>query len=258
MILPGTTHVQLIISNMNNNESEYKYNSWPLGKLKPEEQRLEPAQIKARGYNWNDPRDIVDMFEKKVADFWGSEYAVAVDCCSHAIFLSLKYLLHIGQIKPKEKIIVPNHTYVSVPMQVIHAGLAVRFSDFVWRGWYCLGNTSVIDAAVYWQKDGYIKDSLMCLSFQIKKFLPIGRGGIILTDSKDAYEWLKRASYDSRDLKTPYDSENHVSGIGWHYYLSPEDAARGILLMDLKPESIGAYMDSTNYPDTEKMMKGIK
>ncbi len=39
-----------------------------------------------------DPWDIVDLFEEKVSSFCGSKYGVAVDCCTNAIFLSLKYL----------------------------------------------------------------------------------------------------------------------------------------------------------------------
>ena len=56
----------------------------------------------------NDPWDIVELFEKKIAKYTGSKYAVAVDCCSNAIFLSLKYL------KRKKKLIIPENTYISV------------------------------------------------------------------------------------------------------------------------------------------------
>ena len=41
------------------------YNSWPLGKLPPEFQRLEPQLIRSEGYDWDDPRDIVKIFERK-------------------------------------------------------------------------------------------------------------------------------------------------------------------------------------------------
>ena len=44
------------------------------------------------GYKINDPWDIVDAFEKMVAEYAGSKYAVAVDNCTNAIFLCLKYL----------------------------------------------------------------------------------------------------------------------------------------------------------------------
>jgi dTDP-4-amino-4,6-dideoxygalactose transaminase len=74
---------------------EVKYTSWPLGQVQ-ELQRPELDRLKKLGYNWSDPRDVINMFEEKVAKFAGSKYAVSIDCCSHGLFLSLKYLQHIG------------------------------------------------------------------------------------------------------------------------------------------------------------------
>ena len=34
---------------------------------------------------------VVESFEKDIADFYGSPYAVATDCCTHAIELCLIY-----------------------------------------------------------------------------------------------------------------------------------------------------------------------
>jgi dTDP-4-amino-4,6-dideoxygalactose transaminase len=96
-------------------------------------------------------------------------------------------------------------------------------------------------------------DALQILSFQIKKRLPIGKGGAILTDSPDAYKWLKLSSYDGRDLKTPYDSNSHVMQLGWHYYMTPEDAARGIILMDMLPSESEDSMSWSHYPDLSTM-----
>ena len=48
-----------------------EYKSWPLGKLPPEFQRPELDQLKKAGYKFGDPREVVDMFEKKVAKFAG-------------------------------------------------------------------------------------------------------------------------------------------------------------------------------------------
>ena len=42
------------------------------------------------GYIVEDPWDIVDAFEDKVAGYAGSKYAVAVDSCTNAMFLSIK------------------------------------------------------------------------------------------------------------------------------------------------------------------------
>jgi dTDP-4-amino-4,6-dideoxygalactose transaminase len=236
---------------------KYIYNPWPLGKLKPEHQRTEPDLLKQRGYPWSDPRDIVDMCEEKIAKFFGATYCVTTDCCSHALFLSLQYCLSHGEIKKAASITIPKHTYVSVPMQIIHAGLKVKFKNCEWKGWYALMPTRIIDAAVMWEKDSYKFNSLMCLSFQIKKAIPVGKMGAILTDDPDAAKWLKLASYDGRDLTTPYDSPGHVNILGWHMYATPEDCARAIMLMDDLPDSRGSYMGNKNYPDVEQMIKGL-
>jgi len=234
-----------------------KYNSHPLGQLKPEHQRQEPDMLIEKGYKFKDARDIVDLFENKVANHFGSKYAVATDCCTNAIFLCLQYLLYTKWIKYGDTIAIPNHTYISVPMQIILSGLQIEFINYLWEGKYYLANTNIIDSAVFWQKDGYVKDSLMCLSFQIKKNIPVGKMGAILTDCQQAYDWLKLASYDGRDLKNPYDSGNHIKMIGWHYYATPEDCARAILLMD-DIEDKGCYVGSENYPNCEIMLKNIK
>ena len=60
-------------------------------------------------YNLSDPWDVVDLFEKKLAEYAGSKYAVAVDNCTDALFLCLKYLKANGEIT------LPKRTYESVP-----------------------------------------------------------------------------------------------------------------------------------------------
>lgn len=208
---------------------------WPLGILSKELQRPELDLLKQQGYRWSDPYEIVQQFEQKVADFAGAKYAIAVDCCSHGLFLSLKYLNATGTIT------IPSHTYVSVPMQIKHAGCSVKFEDIEWSGVYQLKPYPVFDGAVRW-RSGMYQGGLQSVSFQIKKRIPIGRGGMILTDDVQAANWLRRARHDGRDLRTPY-SIDTFEVTGWHYYMTPEDAARGILLMDAIP---GDYEDSGN------------
>ena len=100
-------------------------------------------------------------------------------------------------------------------------------------------------------------DALQVVSFQIKKRLPIGKGGVILTNDENAYKWLKLATYDGRDLSTQYMSDEHVQQLGWHFYMTPEDAARGILLMDMLPETNEDTGGSSNYFDlsTHKLFR---
>jgi len=233
------------------------YNAWPLPKLPKELQRPELAKLKKMGYKFDDARDVVSICEKKIAKFFGSEYCVVTDCCSHAIFLSLEYLKFNGEISRKQEITIPKHTYISVPMQILHAGLLLKLRDYAWKGSYELEPTRVMDAAVVWEEGGYVKNSLMCLSFQIKKAIPTGRMGAVLTDNKDAAEWIRLASYDGRDLSVPYDSDGHVKMMGWHMYATPEDCARTIILMDAGCGINGAYLGSDSYPDIEQMMEGI-
>jgi dTDP-4-amino-4,6-dideoxygalactose transaminase len=222
-----------------------KYNSWPLGKLNSKFLRPELELIKKKGYSWKDPRDVVDMFEKKVAKFAGSKYAVSCDCCSHGIFLSLKYL------NSKDIITIPNHSYLSIPMQILHAGSKVRFKYDEWSGIYQLKPYPVFDGAVRWTKNMY-KGGLHVLSFQIKKRIPIGRGGMILTDSIRAYNWLKKASYDGRNLKKDY-MKDKITFLGYHFYMTPEDAARGLLLMDMQPKINEESGNFNNYYDLSKI-----
>jgi len=226
-----------------------KYNPWPLGEIPEHLRRPEPEIIRKMGYKWKDPRDIVDIFENKVAKFAGSKYAVAVDSCSHAIFLSLMYELNNHSVLESTCVYIPRHTYCSIPQQIYNAGFdCIIKHDIEWHGIYRIDPTNVIDAALRWTKGMYIKDSLMCLSFQIKKRIPIGRGGMILCDHKDERDWLRLARHDGRDLSTPYDSKDHVKFGGWHYYMTPEDAARGIILMDNAPRVNEDQGGWKNYP----------
>lgn len=225
------------------------YSAWPLGKPDAKHSRPELSQLEDIGISITDPREAVSEFERRIANYAGSRFAVAVDCCSHGLFLCLKYR------KVLEQVSIPKRTYVSVPMQVTYATGHVPIGlDLEWSGLYELGSTGILDSAARFTEGMFIGgDYLQVLSFQIKKRLPIGRGGVILTNSSTARDWLKLASYDGRDLTTPYDNPSHVQVMGYHFYMTPEDAARGLLLMQ---DIHGQYPDtmaSSHYPDWTKM-----
>lgn len=227
----------------------FQYNSWPLGALPEEWQRQEPYIIRESGYEWDDPRDINLIFEKKLASYAGSKFAVLTDCCTNGLFVSLQYKILKGEVLPNSKVSIPDHTYVSVPMVIEQCGLRPEFSEIEWSGLYELGSTGVWDSAGRFTEGMYVgKNQLQVLSFQIKKRLPIGRGGAILTDDEAAYSWLKRAVYDGRNLHSKYTDQDHVNQIGWHFYMTPEDAARGIMIMDKLPSQNDDTMTFKNYP----------
>lgn len=173
---------------------------------------------------------ITDDFEQALCDYTGAPYAVAIDNCSNAMFLALMWYkqnhTHPAFIE------IPSHTYMSVPCEIIHAGFKVKFrdSDRMLKGAYRLGQTPVIDSALRFTKDMYQDNTLMCLSFTGPyKHLKLGKGGAILTDSKESYEWFRRARYSGRRECSYHD--DHFDMIGHNYYLLPEIAARGLMLM---------------------------
>jgi dTDP-4-amino-4,6-dideoxygalactose transaminase len=164
--------------------------------------------------------EYVEKFENELAQFYGAPYAVATDCCTHAIELCLRY-------EGYNNIVVPSHTYISVPFTCEKLNLKWKFEYQEWEDFYYLGNTNIIDAAVYWKQNGYIKNTYMCLSFQYKKHLSLGRGGAILLQNKEDYDILKKMSYDGRSPNAPWMKQN-IDTVGYHYYMTPEYAIFGI------------------------------
>ena len=168
---------------------------------------------------------ITEEFEKKLVEYTGAKYAVAVDNQSNALFLALMYEKISGQ-----SITIPSRTYPSVPCEIIHAGGSVNFdivSGTTLRGAYQLKPTKVWDSALRFTADMYIPNTHMCVSFTGPyKHLKLGKGGAILTDSLEAYHWFKRASFSGRRECSYHD--DYFDMLGWNFYILPEIAARGL------------------------------
>lgn len=171
----------------------------------------------------NNVYDVVRQFESEVAKYCNSKYAVAVDSCSSALFLCCKYF------KVKE-ITIPCKTYYSVPCSIINAGGKVSFENIEWSGCYQLKPYTIYDAACRFKRNMYINNSFMCLSFDIKKYLPIGKGGMILLDNKGALDWFRIMIFNGREEVPMGDKEPLM--IGWNMYMEPEKAVRGLNLLN--------------------------
>ena len=167
--------------------------------------------------------EAVKQLEEKIAEFFGSPYAVAVDCCTHGVELSLRYM-------NVEKIVVPKRTYPSIPFLAHKLNIYLEWKDENWVDYYYL-TENVIDAAVFWKRNGYIPNTFMSISFQFQKHLNLGRGGIILTDNKEAAVLLKKMSYDGRLPSVPWREQN-IDTVGYHYYMTPETAQLGLDKLD--------------------------
>ena len=179
----------------------------------------------------HNPYKIVQMFEEEMALYTGAPFAVSVDSCTNALFLSCMYL----NVK---EVTIPSRTYLSVPMSIIQAGGEVIFDTRPevnhWTGMYQLTPYPIYDSAKRLTSNMYVPGSLMCLSFHIKKKLGIGKGGMILTDNEEAVEWFKRARYEGRSEK--FYKEDDISSLGWNMYMTPQEAAQGLALMQNYPE----------------------
>jgi dTDP-4-amino-4,6-dideoxygalactose transaminase len=197
--------------------------------------------------------NITKDFEQSLCDYTGAPYAVTIDNQSNALFLALMYENIKGQT-----IKIPSRTYPSVPCEIIHAGGKVEFKEvqgLTLKGAYQLQPTKVWDSALRFTTGMYISNTHMCLSFTGPyKHLKLGKGGAILTDDYDAYKCFKRARYSGRNECSYHEDEFDM--LGWNFYMMPEIASRGLLLMNQFYQLDGTPKQNEDlelsYPDLSK------
>jgi len=195
---------------------------------------------------------VVDDFEKALAEYCGSKYAVAVDSCTNALLLCLDLFKEVN-LEGSTDVTIPKKTYVSVPQVIIKSGNIVKFDNRQWqrKGYYKLKPYPIYDSARLLTSNMYIKGSLMCLSFHWGKTLNLGQGGVILTDSSSFANWLKRARYDARTPGVlPKDDE--ITFIGRHCPMSPKDAADALVRLHFLPKHNKPLPVEKGYADLSK------
>jgi len=230
--------IKPILEKLVRNNYEYEIIVFELGKQFRSNESVEHGVIFAKPKNSRSKKpgtlgkstyNVTKDFEQAICDYTGAPYAVAIDNQSNAMFLALMY----ENIKGK-KITIPSRTYPSVPCEIIHAGGKVEFKEVdgtTLKGAYQLYPTKVWDSALRFTNDMYIPNTHMCLSFTGPyKHLKLGKGGAIITDDYDAYKWFKRARYSGRNECSYH--EDDFDMLGWNFYMMPEIASRGLLLMN--------------------------
>jgi dTDP-4-amino-4,6-dideoxygalactose transaminase len=201
---------------------------------------------------------ITEDFEKALSDYTGAPYVITVDNQSNALFLALYYEKNVKKSIESEFIGIPARTYPSVPCEIIHAGLKVQFEEVegkTLKGAYQLKGSNVWDSALRFTADMYIPKTHMCISFTGPyKHFKLSKGGAILTDDHEAYLWFKRARYSGRRECSYHD--DHFDMIGWNFYMMPELATRGLLLMNQFYNIDGTKKSNADlelpYPDLSK------
>jgi len=188
--------------------------------------------------------EVIKDFEKSIASFFGAPHAVAVDCCTHGVELCLR-------MKDIKKIRVPKRTYLSIPMLANKLNIDLEWTDQVWQDYYHLTD-DIIDAAVLWREGSYIPGTYMSVSFQFRKHLSLGRGGIILFDKQEDFDTLKRMSYDGRSPDESWSVQN-IKTMGYHYYMTPETAKLGLEKLPEAIERKPKQWVYTDWPDLTTM-----
>jgi dTDP-4-amino-4,6-dideoxygalactose transaminase len=200
---------------------------------------------------------ITEEFEEKLAHYTGARFVVTLDNMSNGLFLALYYENKIKE-RTENIITIPNRTYPSVPCEIIHAGLKVGFDQVkgkTIKGAYQLKGSNVWDSALTFTADMYKPNTHMCVSFTGPyKHFKLSKGGAILTDDHEAYLWFKRARYSGRREMSYHD--DNLDMLGWNFYMMPELAARGILLMNQFYNLDGSKKQNADlelpYPDLSK------
>ena len=193
----------------------------------------------------------IEQLEQQIAEYYGAPYAVAVDCCTHGIELCLR-LLNEGDTKFDYQYTCPKWTYLSIPMTFEKLNLDWHFVDNEWEKYYTIGNTNIIDAAVLWEQNSYIPSSLMCISFQLKKHLSLGKGGMILLDNAEDADILRQIRYDGRpDLDRPW-ADQKIELFGYHYQMTYETAQLGLEKFDDAVQRTPRHWTYKDYPNLSK------
>ena len=200
---------------------------------------------------------ITEDFEKSLSDYTGSPYVVTLDNMSNGLFLAL-YYEHKIKDRTEKIITIPSRTYPSVPCEIIHTGLKVGFEPVEGRtikGAYQLKGSNVWDSALRFTADMYIPNTHMCISFTGPyKHFKLSKGGAILTDDYQSYLWFKRARYSGRRECSYHD--DYFDMLGWNFYMMPELATRGLLLMNQFYNVDGTKKHNSDlelpYPDLSK------
>lgn len=168
-------------------------------------------------------RSDVERFEKNVADYIGTKYAVALNSCTDALYLALRGL-KIGQ---GDEVLVPSRTFVASVQVIKQVGATPVYYDLEGvlnftdktkaiipvhiegafdshfdrildlareKGWYVIEDAAQAFGAVKNGKKAGSFGIAGCFSFYPAKTLgAFGDAGALTTNDKKLYNWVKGA-----------------------------------------------------------------
>ena len=156
-------------------------------------------------------RKVIEL-EVLFGEYVGVDYAVAVDSCTSALFLSMMYRKSKTETR---EILCPSITVPLVANTITHAGLTPVFTDDTdWVGRsYMLHPFNIIDSA-HEVNRGIIspdKRFTACYSFYPTKPISSCEGGIVATNDKEMADWVKQARWYGRS-----EGDSHIKN-SWEY-----------------------------------------
>lgn len=174
----------------------------------------------------NDP--IVEEFEKQFSIYVGADYSCGVNSCTNAITLVLEWLKFQNKLIHVE---IPTMIPIVVVNAVIHADVSYKLIDnSTWMGnEYKLAYTdsfTIYDSAQAISKDRlFNKGSDFCVLYSFYPTKPVSGidGGMISTNNRDLYMWLKEAVMNGTTSKQN-SWERQINFPGWKSYLSSVQA----------------------------------
>lgn len=168
-------------------------------------------------------RKDVEDFERTLAGYIGTKYAVALNSCTDALYLALRGL----KIAPGDEVLVPSRTFVASAQVIVQVGATpiyydldgvlnftkktkaiipvhiegafdAHFSEIMdlanTKGWYVIEDAAQALGATQNGKKAGSFGIAGCFSFYPAKTLgAFGDAGALVTDDEKLYNWIKGA-----------------------------------------------------------------
>lgn len=196
---------------------------------------------------WWDEGKKVAEFEEKWAEFVGAKYAVATNSCTSALDIAVRV------VDLPKKVTVSPFTFVSSALCLYNADKRIEFVDIDNRS-LCtpqadiqvlfagndFGEGTIYDMAHF--GGGKHKGVVSCWSFQARKNLPTGQGGMLTTNDEEIYRRAKAISDVGIDKNTyerskgKYTWDYNIKEAGINGYMSDITAAIGLEQLKCLPE----------------------
>ena len=195
--------------------------------------------------------NVVEKFEKTIANYVGAKYACSINSATNAIFLSM--------LNKNVTVDLPSMIPPVVANAIITSGNKVNFIDDVdWVGnsyvLHKFDDYKIVDSAQKLEENQFEKEcnpeDLMFFSFYPTKPLGGSDGGIIVTDDYEKYRWFKSAVLNGMSFANN-NWERKISFPGYKMYMNSIQAQ--ICLNNFKTfeEKISSLQNLVNIYNTE-------